>query len=761
MRLGRISLSIGVLVAGCGSEVAPPAQPGRPAATAMAPRAEATTARWRSAESGISAIDLKRHVAFLASDELAGRETLKPGADKAAAYIAERFAEYGLEKLPGQSAYRIGYTLEEQGWDAAATRLTWKRGGVAKTLRPGVDFEPLQPTDEKPVKAPVVFAGYGIHAPDKGWDDYAGLDVKGKIVLVLRHIPNEKALKAKAEAAEAAKQKLDETKTLGAMDGAFTAKARAAMDRGAIGMMVVTEPSHESDDELSLAAGLRVPLTAEEKAEEAAHEKKTLAAKKPDPNAKKPDPRAKKAPRDRLFVSAMLSRAAADELVSAGGRSLAQLQQAVDGGAKPKKLALGAVRVDLAVKSAATPRRVTAENVVGFLPGSDPARRDEWVVVGGHYDHVGEGGLDGDRIHNGADDNASGTSGVLEIAQAFASLPAAARPARSLVFVTFSGEEKGLLGSDAILSQGTLPIEKLVFMLNLDMIGRNPDKKVEILGDAFATVVQAITDEENRDVKVDMEWSGKNYAPNSDHHSFFKRSIPSMFFFTGTHPDYHQPGDHADKLAYDNMEKLSRLGFRIVGRVAEGDVTPQYIHQITWLGVAIEIDAEKRARVIEVESGSRGERAGLKVGDIVAAVGDAIVTDSRSLGKAWNGLEPGVTAPVRVTRGGSEVALEVQRAKRGFLGIQSGEVSDEVRKKLGLGPEEGFSVDEVVADGPAAKAGLRAGDVVITLAGASVNQRNLFAALYRLGAGEKVTAVVGRDGARLSIPMTLGTPPER
>ena len=758
MRLGRLSLSLGLLAGcGCGSEVAPPAHPTqRSGAVAAAQEAPG----WRAAESGISAIDLKRHVEWLAADERAGRETLKPGYEAAAAYLEKHFAEYGLEKLPGQRSYAVDYTLEEEGWDGAATTLTWRRGGVAKTLRPGVDFEPLQPTDEKAVKAPVVFAGYGIHAPEKGWDDYAGLDVKGKIVLMLRHIPNEKALKAKLEAAEKSKEKLDTSKMLGSMDGAFQAKAMAALERGAIGMLVVTEPSHESDDEMSLSAGLSVPLTPAEKAEKDAREKaakeKAAAAAKAAPKKGK-----KKDPRDKLFVSAMLSRAAAEELVAPSGKTLAQLQQAVDGGAKPKTLKLGALRAELAVKSAGAPRTVTAKNVVGFLPGSDPAKRDQWVVVGGHYDHVGEGGLDGDRIHNGADDNASGTSGVLEIAQAFGSLPPAQRPARSLVFVAFSGEEKGLLGSDAILAQETLPLDKLVFMLNLDMIGRNPDKKVEILGDAFATEVQAITDEANRDVHVNMEWSGTNYAPNSDHHSFFKRSVPSMFFFTGTHPDYHQPGDHADKLAYDNMEKLSRLGFRIVGRVAEGDITPQYIHQITWLGVAIKVDEQKRAVVTAVEAGSRGARAGFQPGDVVTKVGDEVVTDSRSLGKAWGDLEPGTTAPVAVQRGGAEVALEVQRAKRGFLGIQSEDVSDELRKALGLGPEDGLLVGDVVADGPSAKAGLLKGDVIITIGGNKVNQRTLFGALYKLGAGEKVAVVIGRDGARKTLQLTLGTPPER
>ena len=753
MRHGSLLVSLAAVLslAGCGSESAAP--------KVEAPRqAPAARPDWRAGESAISVGSMRKHVGVLAADDLHGRETFTEGAAQAARYIQARFAEYGLEKLPGQASYQVDYALDESGWDPAGSLLSWKRGtakGPGHALRPGVDFQPLTPTDEgRLIEADVVFAGYGLDLPKKGWNDYAGLDVKGKVVLLLRHVPNEKQRMAEREAKEKTGKGRADERAISQMDGAFNAKARAALAHGAVGMIVVTEPSHEFDDEMSLVAGRQVPPTAEEKAavakRKAAHEAAPLTA------ALKAGRRAAKG--DRPFVSAMMTRAAADELVGGAGKSLADLQKAVDRGVKPKVLRVGPVHVTLAARSTEAARKVTAQNVVGFLPGSDPARRDEWVVVGGHYDHVGEGGLDGDRIHNGADDNASGTAGVLEMAKAFASLPASARPARSLVFCAFSGEEMGLLGSDAMLAEGDLPLDKVVFMLNLDMIGRNPDKKVEILGDAFATGVEEITEKANIGLDVDFEWSGLNYSASSDHHSFFSRHVPSMFFFTGLHPDYHQPGDHPDKLAYDRMAALARLGFRVIGAVASAREAPRFIHQLLWLGATVEL-VRGAPTVTSVVAGSRGETAGLRAGDVVVSIGGKKIASSKELGDAFDELEPGSKTAVAVRRGATQVEVSIARARQGFLGVMPGEISDEQRKTLGLSPAEGVLLESVTADGPAAKSGMKDGDVLVRLGGQAVGDKSLFLRLATLGAGERVVAVVVREGKRVELDLTLGERP--
>ena len=757
MRTSSLLVSLAAvlpLAAGCGSERAAPRVEAPRSAPTPAPRPPS----WRAAESLISVDAMRTHVGLLSADALHGRETFTEGAAQAARYIQARFIEYGLETLPGQRAYQVDYTLDESGWDPAGSRLAWRRGastGATHALEPGVDFQPLDPTDEgRAVEADVVFAGYGLDLPGKGWNDYAGLDVKGKVVLVLRHVPNEKNRQAAAAAAQTSGKGRADERAIGTMDGAFTAKAKAAHARGAVGMIVVTEPSHEFDDDMSLVARRRVPPTAEEMA---AQEKKKAAHGGALVTALAAARKAAPKP-DRPFVSAMITRAAADQLLAGAGKTLADLQKAVDGGARPRRLRIGRLHVSLAAKSSQAPRKVTAQNVVGFLPGSDPALRDQWVVVGGHYDHVGEGGLDGDRIHNGADDNASGTAAVLEMAKAFASLPPAARPARSLVFCAFSGEEIGLLGSDAMLAEGDLPADKVVFMLNLDMIGRNPDQKVEILGDAFATEVKEITEKANVGLEVQFEWSGLNYSASSDHHSFFRRHLPSMFFFTGLHPDYHQPGDHADKLAYDRMAALTRLGYRVVGGVASASAAPRFVHQLLWLGASVEM-AGGAPTVTSVATGSRGEQAGLKVGDLIVSIDGKRIASSKELGDAFDRLEPGSKAAVVVRRGGGSAELTIARARQGYLGIMPGALADEQRKTLGLAAEEGLLVKSVTPDGPAAKSGMKDGDVLVRLGGQAVGDRSLFLRLAMLGAGERVVAVVVRDGTRVELDLTLGERP--
>jgi predicted metalloprotease with PDZ domain len=291
------------------------------------------------------------------------------------------------------------------------------------------------------------------------------------------------------------------------------------------------------------------------------------------------------------------------------------------------------------------------------------------------------------------------------------------------------------------------------------MIGRNPKKKVEVLGDAFATEIAAVTDRASADLDLPLEWSGLNYSAASDHHSFHKRFVPSMFFFTGTHADYHQPGDHADKLSYERMEKLARLGFRVAGAFAAAEATPRYIHQILWLGAGIQM-TDGRALITSVVPDSRGHRAGLHKGDVLVRIGDQVIASGNDLKSAFDSMMPGAKSPAELRRSGKKVAIEIERAKQGFLGVMPGEVSDEQRKKFGLAADEGLILHGVTADSPADKAKLQAGDILIRLGGEPINLRRLSLRLATLGAGETVTATVVRNGERLQLPITLGARPE-
>lgn len=769
MRIEHGCLIVALAVGGCGAESA-----GRGKTTAVEPPAQTAPAApaegaWLAGEATISVKDIKAHVYELADDRYEGRDTFSPGLAMAADYISQQFASYGLEPLPGRDSYLVDYTLERKGWDASETLLQLRRGKSVIDLEPGVQFEPIsQLTDEARISGPVVFAGYGLHLPDKGWDDYKSLDVKGKIVLVLRHIPNEqeRAARAKelAEKARAAGQPVKEDpKAITSRDGAFASKAKAAHDRGAIGMIVVTEPSHENDETFSLMGRPYVPKEKTSSGEVAKVAKQPAdqkdaggkAATAPEQGKGKAKGKAKP---KKPFVSVLMARDVVDQLLSETELNLAALQAQVDKGKKPRALGLGKVTATISAKSGTEPEKVQADNVVGFLPGSDPTMRDQWVVIGGHYDHVGTGGLDGDRIHNGADDNASGTSAVLELAQAFASLDPAARPRRSIVFAAFSAEELGLLGSHAMLEESDLPIDKLVFMLNLDMLGRNEDQPIEILGDAFATGVKDATEAANRDLDLNIEWAGLNYSASSDHHPFHVRGVPSMFFFTGTHEDYHQPGDHADKLSYPRIEKLTKLGYRLTGAVASGQLTPQYLHQLLWMGISVKVE-NGAATVLTVDGKSRGARAGLLAGDVVAKIAGKSIASSRQLSDALLAIEPGSMAPVEIERGGKTVTVEIERAKPGYMGVYPGPVSEETRQQFALAEDQGLTIASVLEGGPSDRSGLKAGDIVIAMGGQPVGGRTLFRRLATLGAGETALLEVIRDGKRIKLELTLGERP--
>lgn len=703
------------LAAACGGRAPAPAHVARSSDAAQPDRTAPPTGA-----ASISAAELRAHVELLASDELRGRETLAPGYQRAADYLAREMNRYGLAPLPGHDDFQVAYTLYELGYDDAHTSLS--AGGTAYAL--GRDFAVFPFSDEGVAEGPVVFAGYGITAPELNWDDYAGLDVAGKIVLVLRHHPGE----GDGKADEAFRQ-----------HALFATKAANARRHGAAAMLLVTDPLHhdDGDDLRSNAIWLTQPL---------------------DERMRERMQRARQTRDGAPLVALHVSRSVATALVAGAGRSLADLQRAVDGGDKPAAIANAGTVATVSVRARTDARVVTPVDVIGYLEGSDPALRDEWIVVGAHFDHLGAYDGAGDTVYNGADDNASGTAGMLELAQAFASR--ARRPKRSLVFIGFSGEEKGLLGSRALVDQHILPIERVVFMLNLDMIGRNPSQPVAVVGDGYGTGVREAVAAANAAVGLPIEFGGAEYSGNSDHHPFYASDVPFAFFFTGLHDDYHQLSDHADKLAYDRMADIVRVAYGTVDAIASGAVTPTFIHHVDWLGIEVQARGGD-AVVTAVAGGSRAAGAGLAAGDVIRAIGGTPLADPRDVGKRFREWEPGTAQDLVVARGGATRSVHVARAKRGYLGVFPGPVDADARKALGLSDDEGVRIRGVAPDGPAGKAGLREGDIVIRIRGLPVNLRTLGTHLARIGAGEPVQIVIVRDGERKTLDLVLGERPQR
>ncbi|MBX3467012.1 MAG: M20/M25/M40 family metallo-hydrolase [Planctomycetes bacterium] len=568
------------------------------------------------AASAIAGPRLHDHVRYLASDELEGRDTGSPGERLAGDYLARAFAEYGLEPLGEDGGYFLPFQVSG---DARLVRaaLRVEREGFYRDFEPRRDATPFPFTASGKVDAPLVFAGYGITDPSRGYDDYEGLDVRGKAVLVLRHEPREREGQFSNHAH-------------------FATKARNAAEHGAVALLVVTDPLHHPGDDALLPFG----GGADELGVVAFHVKQSLV----------------------------------QGLFRLAGKDLTQVQREIDEALAPRSFDLGA-RLAADVEVERTP--VTARNVVGRLPGGDPKLAHEVVVVGAHYDHVGRGGhgsLDPNgsgEIHNGADDNASGTAGMLELARAFSG--AGKRPRRSIVFVGFSGEERGLLGSQAFVRQPPLPLENVVAMINLDMIGRMRNESVEVGGVGTSPGFRALAERAVATQKLRATYDPSGYGP-SDHASFYAAKVPVLFFFTGLHEDYHRPGDDAEKIDAEGAARVARAAFHCIDGIAEADERPGYVEVPRQarggrggprLGVVLDrAQAGGGVKVERVAEGGPAARAGLRAGDVIVRLGEVDIDTAADLTGALRQQKVGEPVTVVVLREGERVTLEVRLARQ-------------------------------------------------------------------------------------------------
>jgi hypothetical protein len=326
----------------------------------------------------------------------------------------------------------------------------------------------------------------------------------------------------------------------------------------------------------------------------------------------------------------------------------------------------------------------TGRNVIAALDGTDPRLKEEWIVIGAHYDHLGEGSngsslAPGDpAIHNGADDNASGVSVVLSAARAFA---AGARPARSILFIAFTGEETGLLGSAYFVAHPSIT-GRMTAMINLDMVGRLGAGPLIVYGVDTAEEWRALVDPAAARAGIAIATRGEGYGP-SDHTSFYTKDIPVLHLFTNTHVDYHKPSDDADKIDAAGLEKVTKM---VVGIVGEAAARPQQLTLrrgageppsstnkgvgSTYLGSVPDFTpVDRGVKLSGVTPGSPGDKAGLRAGDIIVGMGALDVADLQGLTDALRAHKPGDTVPLRVLRDGKPLTLQVtlgQRAPRGM-----------------------------------------------------------------------------------------------
>ena len=576
------------------------------------PRASAgeTTALAPTEGTEISVADLRAHLEVLASDAYEGRFTTDEGGRKAAEYVAASFRRSGLTPKGVDGTWFQPYVvpLPVLG-EGNQLRIEGSAGSQTFVLEK--QWNPVSVTAAGEVTADLAFAGFGISAPKDGRDDYAGLDAKGKVVLVLRRAPQREWMR----------------------HAPLLAKLGAAVDHGAAALLVVNDAaSVKQDGDVLLPWNANIGGTVGSSS----------------------------------IPFAFVSREVAEGMLKAGGLDLAALEtRALEA---PVPTAAEGVHVHLKTAVSRTAKS-NARNVVGFLTGRDPDLADEVVVLGAHHDHVGRGavgslgGKEGEgQIHNGADDNGSGTVALLELAEWFAA--AKNRPRRSLLFLSFSGEELGLLGSEHYVSDPLVPLADTVAMVNLDLVGRCTKGRLEVGGVGTGRGLQDVVAAANQPFGYDIQWDAQGQAP-TDSTSFFVKKVPVLWLFTGLHEDYHRPSDDVEKVCFDDLARITRLTADVARRLADTDervvyTDPPKPKRRARLGVEPAQEPHPRGVLLaNVQEGGPAAKAGLVAGDVILSVAGQAVPGLKDLSEVLRKLEPGKPVPVGVLRDGKEVTVTV------------------------------------------------------------------------------------------------------
>lgn len=492
-----------------------------PPATAPSASPPGVDAPAGAGAASITARDMYTRIAFLASDALRGRDTPSPGLDSAAAYLVREYQRLGLEPAGENGSFYQHYPLGLFGLDTATVHFGTVDGAGQdnRMLAYGADFLALP--GSLPSAGAEMRHGRLLYLGRLGEGELPGREYRGELpVVTLPGMPDR------------------------AWFQQLTRLRRAAAAAGATALVVAADSQFPAPAFQQFAAQMRRPQ------------------------------RGYTAPTE-IPVFVLSERA----WRTVAQRAAATPTQLATAGATP--LPLAGIAAHFAADFRAH-EQSRAPNVAAVLRGSDPALRGEYVVLSAHLDHVGVGRpVNGDSIYNGADDDASGTSALVEVAEALASLPAAQRPRRSVIFLHVSGEEKGLLGSRWYTDHPTVPIRQSVANLNLDMIGRNAPDSVVVIGKAYSSLGQVIDAVGRRHPELGLTvaddlWPEERFFFRSDHFNFARKEIPALFFFTGVHADYHRPSDEVEKIDADKAARIARLVFYTVQEIGNAPTRPTW-----------------------------------------------------------------------------------------------------------------------------------------------------------------------------------------
>ncbi len=561
--------------------------------------------------------ELKDHIKYMSSDLLEGRLTGSKGDSLAAEYIMNEFRSCGLVPLSGDGFQHFTVT----GRLVAGTNNSLNING--KDYLPGKDFMPFAFSSGSADESEIVFAGYGFSIDEDSlkWDDYQNIDVKGKWVLSLRSDPE-----------------TDKPVSPFIPYGNDRGKALLARDMGASGILLV---SGESLDPLDTFESLN--------------------------------------PEDfPVGIPAIrITRETADIILSSQNTSVNRLEKQLQSSLRPQSFRTG---INASASSEIIREMKTARNVVMMLPARDETLKDEYVILGAHYDHLGMGGkgspsLAGDTvaIHPGADDNASGVAMMLELAEKFAS--GGKKPERTMIFIAFSGEEQGLLGSRYYSENPGIDLSGVNVMINLDMVGRLSGSKVlQVSGVGTAEGLRELITEINDTSLVIPAFSDEGFG-RSDHSSFYGKDIPVLFFFTGAHSEYHKPGDTWDLINYKGMKKLADLIYNITEKLAssperlifkesgpKSETTRTIRKKTVTLGIMPDFagSIKNGLRADEVFPGRPGALGGMKKGDIITAINGKTVSNIQDYMFRMGQVKYGQEITLDVLRDNNKITLLIQ-----------------------------------------------------------------------------------------------------
>ncbi|MBT3216599.1 MAG: M20/M25/M40 family metallo-hydrolase [Candidatus Marinimicrobia bacterium] len=565
----------------------------------------------------ITSNELESHVQFLASDNLEGRFPGTDGGMLAANYVKNKFIKSGLTLLGEAGFQYFEVTTDVSLGESNSMQIGESSYEVEK------DFIPISYSQSSSLQAPVTFVGYGFdfNTDSLSRNDYSNMDVSGKWVLILRGSPDGNNPHGEYNAYSSIRQKIT-----------------VAKDHQAAGVIFVSGVEFDEKDEL-------IPMQ---------YEQGSSAISLPIIHVR---------------------RHLVDSVLKESHKTIASLEVELNS----DENIINAIEVNqlVSVTTDVVYTNVQTQNVIGFLPGTDELLQDEYIVLGAHYDHLGYGGHhsgsrrpDENEIHNGADDNASGTSVLIELAEKFSKEKL---NKRSVIFIAFGSEEMGLLGSKYFVKSNLIDKSKIQIMINMDMVGRldETEQKISISGTQTAIDLEKSLEEILKSQHIQHSFSPEGYGP-SDHSSFYVNDVPVLFFFTGSHSDYHTPTDDADKINYIGMQSVLELVFSVAiqyatmnDRFVFQEAGPKKREERQRFKVSLGIMPDytysetKGLRIDAILKDKPAEKGGLLDGDIIIEMNGKSVDDIYEYMQRLTEIKQGDEIDVKVLRGKHEIIQKV------------------------------------------------------------------------------------------------------